>query len=242
MKMDLKLTLILIWLLTLGQLALVDSELNLNFLELVKQKNTEDLDAYIEQGVDVNFQDRDGKTALMYATLNNDISLVNFLLDHGAKMSLKDQTKMTAYFYAYQNGYSELVFLLATEYKKRIKEINLTFNMEWEYIDSLDSPPNTKHIRLTFIDFPNYHIGIYSNELGKYLESRDSSKVNVEFCVKYDMDADQVGSYMQKKIGSLTSWQSSGGYGGRQGQVGNMPSPWDQVESNGKIESHVYGC
>ena len=44
--------------------------------------------ALLEHGADPNMQDRIGKTALMFATLNNNVEVVKTLINYGAKLHI----------------------------------------------------------------------------------------------------------------------------------------------------------
>ncbi|XP_060868472.1 ankyrin repeat, SAM and basic leucine zipper domain-containing protein 1-like isoform X2 [Metopolophium dirhodum] len=65
--------------------------------------------------IDVNSKDRTGLTALMYACSNGWLKLVEFLVDHGADIELKDhQSGETALFFAVRNNHVHIVkFLLS---------------------------------------------------------------------------------------------------------------------------------
>ncbi|KAE9542968.1 hypothetical protein AGLY_002879 [Aphis glycines] len=65
--------------------------------------------------IDINSKDRLGSTALMYACSNGWLKLVEFLVDHGADIELKDhQSGETALFYAVRSNHVNIVeFLLS---------------------------------------------------------------------------------------------------------------------------------
>ncbi|XP_026804314.1 ankyrin repeat, SAM and basic leucine zipper domain-containing protein 1-like isoform X1 [Rhopalosiphum maidis] len=66
-------------------------------------------------GIDINSKDRTGLTALMYACSNGWLKLVEFLVDHGADIEMKDnQSGETALFFAVRNNHVNIVkFLLS---------------------------------------------------------------------------------------------------------------------------------
>ena len=99
-----------------------------------------------------------------------------------------------------------------------------SFEMTWKYADPSPRQPNSKHIVLNFVDFPNHYIGIWSSDLGPYLETLPSKRVRVVFVVTRDFGS--VRGYQEVQIGELRKWNSSGGYGGRSGDA-SLPSPWD---------------
>ncbi len=102
-----------------------------------------------------------------------------------------------------------------------------TFPMRWSYGDAAPQWPGTNHVLLKFADFPNHHIGIYSKDLGEYLEKLGKDTVDVTFEVTYDKSLKSIPSYNQVDIGGMTHWQDSFSYGGVQGD--EKPSPWDHL-------------
>lgn len=108
-------------------------------------------------------------------------------------------------------------FALWTDFKRE-----MTFNMTWSVAKASTSYPNADHILLRFESFPNHFIGIYSTDLRTYLETLPSNDIEVTFVVTTDFGRTR--GYNPIRIGELTSWNASGGYGGTAG--GNLPSPW----------------
>jgi hypothetical protein len=99
-----------------------------------------------------------------------------------------------------------------------------SFEMIWRY-EPFPQRPDLRHIILTFADFPNYYVGIYSSDLGQYLERLPSGRVKVVFAVTRDLG--DVRGYQEVQIGDLRSWNASGGHGGRTGNYRpGEPTPW----------------
>jgi len=63
----------------------------------------------IDHDADVNYQCEKGYTALMIATKNNDVRMVNLLVANGAKVNIKDNQEMSALVIACINGFVVLV-------------------------------------------------------------------------------------------------------------------------------------
>jgi len=63
----------------------------------------------INNDVDINYQCQKGYTALMIATKNNDIRMVNLLVANGAKINIKDKEEMCPLIIACINGFVVLV-------------------------------------------------------------------------------------------------------------------------------------
>ncbi len=66
----------------------------------------------IEYGANVNLQDKDGNTALVFASYNGHTEAVKLLLAAGAKVNLQDDRDYTALYYANREGYIEIQKLL----------------------------------------------------------------------------------------------------------------------------------
>lgn len=100
------------------------------------------------------------------------------------------------------------------------------FDMTWTYGKPDDQWPEAKHIVLKFVDHPSQVVGIYSEDLGNYLDNLDTDTVPVTFRVHRQLGC--VSSYSVIKIGDLQHWDDQGGYGG--GEGGDPASPWDRWE------------
>jgi ankyrin repeat protein len=76
----------------------------------------EEVETLLEEGADVNYQDRSGKTALIIAVEYDDyadsyflVPLVKVLLAHGADVSIEDNNKRTAMDYAKTDEIKQLL-------------------------------------------------------------------------------------------------------------------------------------
>lgn len=116
--------------------------------------------------------------------------------------------------------------------------------MTWRYGEPAKEWPSAKHVILTFGEYPDHSIGIYSSDLGAYLESLPSVRVRVVFEVSPVLGgmhgADWINPmkilnlvigrlrgniwYHEVRIGNLTRWCSDFSYGGHEGNY--APSPW----------------
>jgi len=75
--------------------------------------NITQIEVYVSKGGDINVTNRFGQTALMWASTYNHRNVVQWLLDKGAKVDLKDQKHgRTALLYATRSDRSEIVPLL----------------------------------------------------------------------------------------------------------------------------------
>jgi len=117
--------------------------------------------------------------------------------------------------------------------------------MTWQYGEPAPEWPSAQHVVLTFVEYPDHYVGIYSSDLGDYLETLPGSRVRVEFEVSpvfggmhgadwinplkiLDLVIGRLrGSvwYHEVRIGNLTQWRSAFSYSGHKGNV--KPSPWD---------------
>ncbi|XHY47264.1 ankyrin repeat domain-containing protein [Psychrobacillus sp. L3] len=65
----------------------------------------------IKEGVSINGQDTQGRTALMIATYANDVEIAKVLIDAGADVNIRDQMKNSPFLYAGAEGYLEILQL-----------------------------------------------------------------------------------------------------------------------------------
>ena len=95
--------------------------------------------------------------------------------------------------------------------------------MDWRIGPTSTDWPLSRHVILTFADFPNHHIGVYSSDLAEYLESQPAARVPVIFELTYD----ETGSFESERpiqIGELTTWRAAWDYAQTDGD--SDPSPW----------------
>ena len=70
------------------------------------------LDIMLDQGVDIDFQDQTGSTALMEATFGGHIDAVRLLIDRGADVNLTNCDGWTPLMEACSKGYAEIARIL----------------------------------------------------------------------------------------------------------------------------------
>jgi hypothetical protein len=88
---------------------------------------------------------------------------------------------------------------------------------------------HSKHVVLTFVDYPAYRYGYCSDDLARYLDSLGSQQVRVIFEVRVP-DA-QLGGGYPVKVGTLEAWKSEFEHmGSCQDSLGGVPPahPWEQ--------------
>ncbi|MDQ0976559.1 ankyrin repeat protein [Neobacillus niacini] len=92
-----------------------DKKVDINMIEKLfhaaKDKDSETVRRLIEEGVDINTQDSQGRTATMISTYNNDIETAKILIDAGADVNIQDELENNPFLYAGAEGYIEILKL-----------------------------------------------------------------------------------------------------------------------------------
>jgi len=116
----------------------------------------------------------------------------------------------------------------------------ITKEMTWGYGEPVAELPSAKHVMLTFVEYPEVFVGMYSDDLGGYLESLPTKKVKVRFKISYVFGGREpydwlnpvqavtiVKSYLLdqewsriESIGERTRWQMYFSYMGSRGNGG----------------------
>lgn len=89
----------------------VDINMSEKLFHAAKDKDSETVRRLIEEGVDINTQDSQGRTATMIATYNNDIETAKILIDAGADVNIQDDMENNPFLYAGAEGYIEILKL-----------------------------------------------------------------------------------------------------------------------------------
>ena len=77
--------------------------------------NMAQVNQYLNNGANVNFQDHNGNTALHLAVENNHFDIIKLLLERGASMTIQNQAGNTALDIAIQQGNNEIINYLILE-------------------------------------------------------------------------------------------------------------------------------
>ena len=88
------------------------NETNKNFFKYVDNGNTEKVVEYLNNGVNINAQDINGKTALMTAVYNNDVYMVRTLMKYNPDVNIQDKSKNSPFLYAGAKGYLDILKLI----------------------------------------------------------------------------------------------------------------------------------
>jgi ankyrin repeat protein len=103
-------------------------------IELATYNNIEGVKKFIADGGDVNFQNKWGDTALIYAIYKSNFEIAVLLIDAGADKDLKNHKGEVALDYAKKENYTEngrnLIELLTLSLENRLKEKELRKRFE----------------------------------------------------------------------------------------------------------------
>ena len=95
--------------------------------------------------------------------------------------------------------------------------------MTWTIEPTSTNGINESKVVLTFVKFPNYFIGGYSDEVTAHLKKNGEDKVSVIFEITSDYG--KVRGYRETEITGLKSWRLIDGFSGISGTP--KKSPWD---------------
>ncbi|MEH7014554.1 ankyrin repeat domain-containing protein [Neobacillus niacini] len=81
-------------------------------IQAANRKDTGTIRRLLEEGVDINIQDSEGRTSTMIATYNNDEETAKILIDAGADVNIQDDMKNNPFLYAGAEGYINILKLV----------------------------------------------------------------------------------------------------------------------------------
>ena len=82
------------------------------FHDAAAQGNIDALKQHLEQGIDINVRNRQKRTAILIAAMNDQYEAVQFLVDAGANVDLQDETCFNPFLYGCINNKLELVKMM----------------------------------------------------------------------------------------------------------------------------------
>lgn len=82
-----------------------------NILDLVEKNDTAAVKRSLKNGVHVNTQDKNKRSLLLIATINQQVEMVKLLVAHGANVNLQDDKMDSPFLYAGASGQTELIKL-----------------------------------------------------------------------------------------------------------------------------------
>lgn len=80
-------------------------------VDLVSKNDLKAVKTALDQGADINSQDKDGRSLLLIATVKKYIEMANLLVSYKADVNLQDHQSDSAFLYAGASGQTELVKL-----------------------------------------------------------------------------------------------------------------------------------
>jgi uncharacterized protein len=87
-------------------------DVNEKLFQAAENTETDTIRKLIEEGIDINSQDSQGRTATMIATYNNDVEIAKILIDAGADVNNPDHNNVTPIQYAREKGFKEIKHIL----------------------------------------------------------------------------------------------------------------------------------
>ena len=84
-----------------------------DIFKVISVGSVEQLNKLICLGADINIQDKDKRTPLIHAVIDNQIEMVRLLIYNGAKINIQDSLGYTALHYAAQNYLVDICKILS---------------------------------------------------------------------------------------------------------------------------------
>ncbi|WP_312112177.1 ankyrin repeat domain-containing protein [Brevibacillus reuszeri] len=91
---------------------MTDKSVVQTFHDAAAQGNIDSLKQHLEQGIDINVRNRQKRTAILIAAMNDQYEAVQFLVDAGANVDLQDETCFNPFLYGCINNKLELVKMM----------------------------------------------------------------------------------------------------------------------------------
>ncbi len=82
-----------------------------SIVDIVSKNDLKAVKTALDQGADINSQDKDGRSLLLIATVKKYIEMANLLVSYKADVNLQDHQSDSAFLYAGASGQTELVKL-----------------------------------------------------------------------------------------------------------------------------------
>ncbi len=137
---------------------MADHQLVQSFLEAASQGDVEALQNYVAQGVDLNARNKQKRTAILLAAMNDHYDAVAYLIEAGADIDLQDETCFNPFLYGCINGKLELVQLMVkagtnVELLTRFGGVGITPASEKGHVEIVRELLNTTDINVNHTNF-----------------------------------------------------------------------------------------
>ena len=97
--------------------------MSLELLKAAQEGDEQQVKLLLDKGEKIDEQDRDGRTPLMIAVINNNLSLAKLLLERGADLNIRDNTMLSPWLCAGANGFHKIL-RTALKYNPEISSTN----------------------------------------------------------------------------------------------------------------------
>ncbi|MGC5325199.1 ankyrin repeat domain-containing protein [Brevibacillus sp. SYSU BS000544] len=137
---------------------MAENSLVLQFLEAAGKGDLEALKQCIEQGVDINARNKQKRTAILIAAMNEQYEAVEYLISAGADIDLQDQTCFNPFLWGCINGKLELVKIMIkananVELLSRFGGVGLTPASEKGHVEVVRELLTTTDINVNHTNF-----------------------------------------------------------------------------------------
>ena len=167
------------------------------FLEAAAEGNIEALKQYLEQGVDINAQNRQKRTAILTAAMHDHLDAVSFLIEAGADIDLQDETCFNPFLYACIHNKLELVQMMVKagtnlELLTRFGGVGLTPACEKGHVDIVRELLTTTDINVNHTNFVGWTPLIEAIILG---DGGEKQQTIIKLLIEHGVNVQMVDKY-----------------------------------------------
>ena len=157
------------------------SRMGCQLIEAASMGDIDTLRALIQEGVDINYRDRCGRTALHLACAEGHTNVIEYLLDHGADYEAKDRWGHEAMYEAMNQGKEGATKILRNHGAKIQDSLKGELTSKWFYCASKNDLVGIAKLIQQGVDVNSSD---YLGQTALHIAVRNGSRAVVEYLIK----------------------------------------------------------